>query len=197
MPDAGGRRSVPGLCMGAWRRAGVLVSIRPWRRLSTGELEAVEIEVESLPLPDIRGRIRVRWDGGAERSGLSPGRLRLRSELQQRLTACEGAVSLARKLQGAHRSKCHAPAEEPLCVHIGRRGKPLDAHVDRLEIVHLPEDQVDGVERGIAEARCRIDRDEAALSSTVEDVAGRQVTVKQDDREARCASAVASMRPRS
>src|SRR5438552_16571598 len=108
---------------------------------------------------------------------MRPGLLRLRSELQERFNASAGTLSLARKLQGVHGSECHAPAQEPLCVHVGRCGKPLGARFDRLEMIRLPEDQVDCVESGIAEAGCGVDRDEAALGSTVEDVAGRQVTV--------------------
>jgi len=80
---------------------------------------------------------------------------------------------LARELHGAHACECHAPAHEPPCVHAGRRGEPLDARRDRLQIIRLPEEQVDRVESGIAEARCGVDRDEAAFGSAVEDVAGR------------------------
>jgi hypothetical protein len=48
---------------GTWRRAGADVAIRLWRRLSPAAREAVEIEASSMPLPDVRGRIRVRWEG--------------------------------------------------------------------------------------------------------------------------------------
>jgi hypothetical protein len=48
---------------GTWRRAGADVTIQLWRKLSRAGREAVEIEAESLPLPDVRGRIRVRWEG--------------------------------------------------------------------------------------------------------------------------------------
>ena len=54
---------VSGEVVGTWRRAGGDVTIETWRRLSTGERSAVEAEVESLPLPDLQGRIRARWDG--------------------------------------------------------------------------------------------------------------------------------------
>jgi len=54
---------IEGEVAGTWRRAGAVVTIQPWRRLSPGAREAVEIEVESLPLPDVRGRIHARWDG--------------------------------------------------------------------------------------------------------------------------------------
>lgn len=52
-----------GEVVGTWRRARTDVTIQPWRRLPRGAREAVEIEAESFPLPDVRGRIRVRWDG--------------------------------------------------------------------------------------------------------------------------------------
>jgi hypothetical protein len=75
VPDADRRRElwtprvwpgailVDGEVVGTWRRAGAEVRIQPWRRLSPGTREAVEIEAESFPLPDVRGRIRVRWEG--------------------------------------------------------------------------------------------------------------------------------------
>jgi hypothetical protein len=53
---------VDGEVGGTWRRAGADVTIRLWRRLSMAAREAVEIEASSLPLPDVRGRIRVRWE---------------------------------------------------------------------------------------------------------------------------------------
>jgi hypothetical protein len=47
---------------GTWRRADTVLTVRPWRRLSPAEREAVTAEVESLPLPGIgRRRIVVRW----------------------------------------------------------------------------------------------------------------------------------------
>lgn len=52
---------VGGEVVGIWRRAGGKVSVRPWRRLSPTEREAVELEAAGLPLPGI-GRISVRWD---------------------------------------------------------------------------------------------------------------------------------------
>ena len=41
---------------------GAAVTIQSWRRPSREERDAVEAEVESLPLPDIGTRIRVQWD---------------------------------------------------------------------------------------------------------------------------------------
>ena len=54
---------VAGEITGTWRRAGAEVTIEPWRRLSTAERETVEAEGVGLPIPDVRGRIRVRWLG--------------------------------------------------------------------------------------------------------------------------------------
>jgi hypothetical protein len=52
---------VGGELVGTWRRADTDVTIQPWRRLSRMEREAVQSEAESLPLPAVRARIRVRW----------------------------------------------------------------------------------------------------------------------------------------
>lgn len=74
VPEAERRRSLwtprvwPGAVLaggeivGTWRRAGPAVTIGSWRRLSRQGREAVEAEAESLPLPGIQARIRVRWD---------------------------------------------------------------------------------------------------------------------------------------
>jgi Winged helix DNA-binding domain len=48
---------------GSWRRDAASVSIEAWRQLSPAEREAVEAEAATLPLPDVPGRIRVRWVG--------------------------------------------------------------------------------------------------------------------------------------
>jgi len=56
---------VDGEVAGVWRRAGAVVDIDAWRRLSPDERNRVVAEAESLPLPDVAGRLRVRW-GGAE-----------------------------------------------------------------------------------------------------------------------------------
>ncbi len=48
---------------GTWRRAGPVLTVRPWRRLSPGERNAVTAEAESLPLPGLESKpIVVRWD---------------------------------------------------------------------------------------------------------------------------------------
>jgi hypothetical protein len=52
---------VGGDVVGTLRRAGPTVTIQPWRRLSTDERHAVEAEAYQLPLPDLAGRMRVRW----------------------------------------------------------------------------------------------------------------------------------------
>ena len=48
---------------GTWRRAGAVVTVQPWRRLSRDERAAVEAEAASLPLPDLGGGIRASWEG--------------------------------------------------------------------------------------------------------------------------------------
>jgi len=52
---------VDGDVVGTWRRAGALVAIAVWRRLSRSERDAVEAEALSLPLGE--GQIRVDWAG--------------------------------------------------------------------------------------------------------------------------------------
>jgi hypothetical protein len=52
---------VEGEVTGTWRRAGALVAIESWRRLSRAERDAVETEALSLPLGE--GQIRVDWAG--------------------------------------------------------------------------------------------------------------------------------------
>ena len=53
---------VEGEIVGTWRRAHETVTIQTWRRLTRAARAAVEAEAASLPLPDIEGRIAVRWD---------------------------------------------------------------------------------------------------------------------------------------
>jgi Winged helix DNA-binding domain len=52
---------VEGQVAGTWRRAGAVVTIQAWRRLSSKAREAVELEAQSLPIPDV-GPIRIRWE---------------------------------------------------------------------------------------------------------------------------------------
>jgi hypothetical protein len=79
-------------------------------------------------------------------------------------------------------SEGDAPAEQPLCVGAGRCAESRAPLFDRPEVVCLPEDQVDRIEGGVAEAGRGVDRDETALGAAVEDVARRQVAVEEDDR---------------
>jgi hypothetical protein len=74
VPDADRRRAlwtprvwpgallVDGELVGTWRRVQGTVTIQTWRRLSRVARDAVEAEAGSLPLPDLRERIVVRWD---------------------------------------------------------------------------------------------------------------------------------------
>ena len=52
---------VRGELIGTWRRGGADVAIQLWRRLARGARDAVAAEAESLPLPDVRGRVQVRF----------------------------------------------------------------------------------------------------------------------------------------
>jgi hypothetical protein len=54
---------VSGEIAGVWRRAGALLAIDAWRRLTRIERDAVEAEALSFPLPDVAGRMRVKWSG--------------------------------------------------------------------------------------------------------------------------------------
>jgi hypothetical protein len=53
---------VEGEIVGTWRRAEHVLTIRPWRRLSRAQRNAVEAEAGSLPLPGIDRPMDVRWD---------------------------------------------------------------------------------------------------------------------------------------
>jgi hypothetical protein len=55
---------VDGEIAGVWRRAGGMVTISPWRLLTSAERDAVEEEAVSLPLPGVAGEIAVRWEDG-------------------------------------------------------------------------------------------------------------------------------------
>jgi hypothetical protein len=54
---------VAGQVVGTWRRADATVTIETWPGLSPQERHAVAAEAESMPLPGLRGPIRVRWAG--------------------------------------------------------------------------------------------------------------------------------------
>ena len=74
LPDADRRRQlwtprvwpgailVAGNIVGTWRRAKGSVRIQTWQHLPRAAREAVITEAESLPLPDVAGRIVVHWD---------------------------------------------------------------------------------------------------------------------------------------
>ena len=51
---------VRGEIVGTWRRANAVLTVEPWRRLTSAERAAVEAEAQSLPLPGV-GSIEVRW----------------------------------------------------------------------------------------------------------------------------------------
>jgi len=53
---------VEGETVGIWRRAGHVLTIQPWQRLSHAQRHAVEAEAGLLPLPGITRPIDVRWD---------------------------------------------------------------------------------------------------------------------------------------
>ena len=55
---------VEGETVGTWRRAGHVLMIQPWRRLSRAQRDAVEAEAISLPLPGIDRPMDIRWDHG-------------------------------------------------------------------------------------------------------------------------------------
>jgi hypothetical protein len=53
---------VNGEIAGTWRRAAHELTLEPWRRLTSPEREAVEAEALSLPLPDLKAPIQIRWN---------------------------------------------------------------------------------------------------------------------------------------
>jgi hypothetical protein len=53
---------IDGEVAGTWRRADTAMTVQPWRRLSPAERDAVAAEVQTLPIPGIRGRIVLHWD---------------------------------------------------------------------------------------------------------------------------------------
>jgi hypothetical protein len=52
---------VEGETVGTWRRAGHVLTIQPWRRLSRAQRTAAEAEASSLPLPGINRSMDIRW----------------------------------------------------------------------------------------------------------------------------------------
>ena len=53
---------VDGEIVGTWRRSAGQVTVTPWQRLARTAREAIEVEAATLPLPDLRGAVVVRWD---------------------------------------------------------------------------------------------------------------------------------------
>ncbi|HEX3090566.1 MAG TPA: crosslink repair DNA glycosylase YcaQ family protein [Ilumatobacteraceae bacterium] len=74
VPDAGQRAElwptrvwpgavlVDGEIAGTWRRAGAAVKVQAWRRLPSKARDAVELEAQSFPVPELQGRMRVDWE---------------------------------------------------------------------------------------------------------------------------------------
>lgn len=56
-----GALCVDGDIVGTWRRAGTVVSIETWRRLSRPQCQAVDAEAASLPLPGMVRGVTVDW----------------------------------------------------------------------------------------------------------------------------------------
>lgn len=52
---------VEGKTIGTWRRAGHMLTIHPWERLSSQQRSAVEEEAASMPLPGMDRAMNVRW----------------------------------------------------------------------------------------------------------------------------------------
>src|SRR5919201_2724493 len=92
------------------------------------------------------------------------------------------ARSLRRRgqLQCGHAGERRAPREQALRTNADCQGQLVAPRLDRLDLLRLPEDQVDRVERCVAEARGRVDSDESALLAAVEDVAWGEVAVQED-----------------
>lgn len=54
---------VGGEIVGTWRRTTNTVTVRPWKRLTRREREAIESEAVSMPLPGVEAPIVVDWGG--------------------------------------------------------------------------------------------------------------------------------------
>ena len=63
---------VQGEVVGIWRRAGHEVTVQSWRRFAPEERAAVESEAASLPLPDLRAPINVRWEAQVPERSAQP-----------------------------------------------------------------------------------------------------------------------------
>jgi hypothetical protein len=58
---------VGGEIVGTWRRAGAVVTIQTWQRLSATASDAVQREAELLPLPELHGQVRARLEDEVSR----------------------------------------------------------------------------------------------------------------------------------
>jgi hypothetical protein len=52
---------VDGEIVGTWRRTKAVVTVEPWRRLSSAERDALDAEAASLPIPGSRTPTTIRW----------------------------------------------------------------------------------------------------------------------------------------
>ena len=57
---------IDGEIAGMWRRAGSKVDLNAWRTLTRTEIESVEAEAATMPLPDLKAPIRVHWTGASK-----------------------------------------------------------------------------------------------------------------------------------
>jgi len=52
---------VEGEVVGTWRRAQAVVTVEPWQVFTATQRDAIEAEAVSMPLPDLRSPMRLRW----------------------------------------------------------------------------------------------------------------------------------------
>ena len=117
---------VDGEVTGTWRRAGAVLVVQPWRRLSAAERNAVEAEAASLPLPGISAPVMVR-SARALTSGVpTSGRARF---LALRASCCYPTEMARGKFQDLLGNAAGAPAGRHGVYHLGVQDgrKRLDA----------------------------------------------------------------------
>jgi hypothetical protein len=105
------------------------------------------------------------------------------------------SASPPRQRDGVHRRQRGAPGGQPHPVvadRVGDRGDPLLRPSSRPD---APEDEVDRVEAGVADAWARVDRDQPTRGAAVEHVAGVEVAVDERDRRVRRAGQSQRERP--
>src|SRR5436190_3725043 len=125
------------------------------------------------------------WQNRSPESPRHPSAERLRSRLgkrDERLHALVGVARRFRYLQSHHGSEGGAPVDKPSSVRSDCRSQPLRACGNGLGILGPPEHQVDRVESRVTKAGRWIDRYQATVLTTVEDVHRRQVPVKEHAR---------------